>query len=141
MTAVRHYEGEGQYWYSPPERYGYGWSIFAGTMLLMAATLNGIDGIAAVSSSRFFSHGAYIVGDLNTWGWILIAISVVQGLCAIGVWMQNDIARWTGVGIASANAVVQLLFIPAYPFWSLALFSLDLLVIYGLVVHGSGQEA
>jgi hypothetical protein len=62
-------------------------------------------------------------------------------LCAIGVFMQNDIARWTGVGIASANAVVQLLFIPAYPFWSLALFSLDLLVIYGLVVHGSGQEA
>jgi hypothetical protein len=139
--AARHYEGEGQYWYSPPEGSGYGWSIFAGTILMIAATLNGIDGIAAVSSSSFFAHGVYIVGDLNTWGWILIAISVVQGLCAVGVWMQNDIARWTGVGIASANAVVQLLFIPAYPFWSLALFSLDLLVIYGLVVHGSSQEA
>jgi hypothetical protein len=26
--------------------------------------------------------------------------------------------------------------IQAYPFWSLALFSLDILVIYGLVVYG-----
>jgi hypothetical protein len=26
--------------------------------------------------------------------------------------------------------------IPAYPFWSLALFTLDILAIYGLVAYG-----
>ena len=35
------------------------------------------------------------------------------------------------------SGVAQLLFIPAYPFWSLALFTLDILVIYGLIAHGS----
>ena len=37
--------------------------------------------------------------------------------------------------IASANAILQLLFMPAYPFWSLCLFTLDMLVIYGLIVQ------
>ena len=39
------------------------------------------------------------------------------------------------------NAIIQLLFIPAYPFWSLALFTLDILVIYGLIAHGKRVEA
>jgi hypothetical protein len=34
------------------------------------------------------------------------------------------------------NAIVQLMFIPAAPFWSLAMFTLDLLVIYALAVYG-----
>jgi hypothetical protein len=40
------------------------------------------------------------------------------------------------VAFAFSNALVQLLMIQAYPFWSLALLSLDILVMYGLVVYG-----
>ncbi len=39
-------------------------------------------------------------------------------------------------GFAVANALAQMLFMPAYPLWAVAIFSLDLLVIYGLVVRG-----
>jgi hypothetical protein len=38
--------------------------------------------------------------------------------------------------VASLNAIDQLLFIQAYPFWSLTLFTLDILVIYGLIAYG-----
>jgi len=41
------------------------------------------------------------------------------------------------VALVALNGIAQLLFIPAYPFWSLALFTLDILVIYGLIAHGS----
>jgi hypothetical protein len=136
--TVRHYEGEDRYWYE--ESAGYGWVVFAGIVMLMLATMNGIDGIAAVSNSKFYSHGGYIVGDLNTWGWVLIGISVLQGLVGVGVMLKLRSVRWFGVAIAAVNAIVQLLFIPAYPFWSLALFALDLLVIYGLVVHGAREQ-
>jgi hypothetical protein len=138
-SSVRHYEAEDGYWYEQSE--GYGWVIFAGTVLLMLATMNGIDGIAAVSNSKFYAHGAYIVGDLNTWGWILIGVSVAQGAAALGVWLQVRGVRWFGVATAAVNAIVQLLFIPAYPFWSLSLFALDMLVIYGLVVHGAARQS
>jgi hypothetical protein len=42
-----------------------------------------------------------------------------------------------GVGLAALNGIVQLIFIDAYPFWSLTMFSLDILVIYALVTYGA----
>jgi hypothetical protein len=123
---------------------GEGWVLFAGVMLAMLATLNVIDGIAAVSNSTFFVNDAkFILSDLNTWGWILILIGVAQGLTAVGVWLKTTGARWVGVTIAALNAIVQMFFISAYPFWSLSIFTLDILVIYGLVAYGarSGRTA
>jgi hypothetical protein len=138
-ATVQQFSGEGA-----PADYGYGredagagWVAFAGVMLLLLATLNVIDGIAAVSDSTFFTENAkFVISNLNTYGWVLIICGVVQGLVALGVWARVSGVRWLGVGIASANAVLQLLFIPAYPFWSLSLFTLDILVIYGLIAHG-----
>ena len=116
---------------------GAGWVLFAGVMLGMLGVLNFIDGIAAVSDSTFFVNDAkFIFSNLNTWGWILIAMGVVQMLTAVGVWARATGVRWIGVAIASLNAIAQMFFISAYPFWALTLFTLDILVIYGLVVHG-----
>ena len=61
----------------------------------------------------------------------------MQGLAAIGVWVRTPGVRWLGVGIAALNAIAQMFVFPAYPFWALMLFSLDIIVIYGLVVHGA----
>src|SRR3954471_22525291 len=119
------------------ESRGDGWVLFAGVMLAMLATLNFIDGVAAVSNSTFFTENAkYVLSNLNTWGWVLICMSVVQGLAAVGIWARVSGMRWLGVAIASVNAIVQLIFIDAYPFWALTLFTLDILVIYGLVAYG-----
>jgi hypothetical protein len=121
---------------------GEGWVLFAGVMLAMLATLNFIDGVAAVSNSTFFTDNAkYVLSNLNTWGWVLICISVVQLVAALGVWARMTGMRWLGVGIASLNAIVQLIFIDAYPFWSLAMFSLDILVIYALIAYGARSDA
>jgi hypothetical protein len=120
------------------ESRGTGWVLFAGVMLAMLATLNVIDGIAAVSNSTFFVNDAkYILSDLNTWGWVLIVMGVAQGLTAIGVWAKAPGVRWLGVTIAALNAIAQVFFIPAYPILSVMLFTVDILVIYGLVAHGA----
>jgi len=116
---------------------GYGWIIFAGTMLALVGVLNVIEGIAAVSKSHFFVANAhYVVGDLKAWGWTVLILGVIQVLTGFGVFLKNQFARWVGVAIASLNAIAQLMFIPAYPFWSLAVFALDILIIYGLVAYG-----
>ena len=118
-----------------------GWVTFAGVMLMILATVNVIQGIAAVSNSTFYTANAqFVISGLNTWGWFLILCGIGQGLVAWGVWVRAAGVRWIGVAIASANAILQLLFIPAYPFWSLCLFTLDILVIYGLIVHGKRAE-
>lgn len=116
---------------------GYGWILFAGLMLGMVATLNVIQGIAAIGKAHFYAGNAhYVFGDLKTWGWVVLILGVCQGLAAVGIFVKNQFARWVGVAFAVLNAIAQLLFIPSYPFWSLSLFAIDVLIVYGLVAHG-----
>ena len=122
--------------YSDDDR-GYGWVAFAGVLLLVVGTLNTIEGIAAIGNAHFFHHNVnYVFGSLNAWGWITLIIGVVQLVVGFGVFAKNQFSRWVGVIALSCSAVAQLLFIPAYPFWSLALFAIDILAIYGLVAYG-----
>ncbi len=118
-----------------------GWVVFGGSMLLILATLNIIYGIGAIDDSTFFVNDAkYVFSDLNTWGWIVLLTGCAQMLCAFGVWARNGIATAGGIAFAGLNAIVQLLMIPAYPFLSIALFGVNLLVIYGLAVHGGHAD-
>jgi uncharacterized membrane protein (DUF2068 family) len=124
-----------------PDR-GLGWVIFAGCMLCLVGTLNIIYGIAAISNSKFYvANTQYVFSDLKTWGWILLIVGVVQFVAAFGIWASTEWGRWVGVASAGINALVQMLFIPAYPFLSLALFATDLLVVYGLIAYGGRQTA
>jgi hypothetical protein len=125
---------------TPSEERGSGWMTFAGVILIMVSILNIIDGIAAISKSSFFIGDArYIISDLNTWGWVVLGLGVLQMAVGFGIWAGNQLARWAGVLIVSLNAIAQLLFMPAYPFWSLSIFTLDLLVLYGLTMHGRSR--
>jgi hypothetical protein len=130
---------------APPAAYGdyddddrgYGWVSFAGVLLLILGTLNFIEGLAAIGNAHFFTANAhYIFGSLKTWGWIVLCLGVLQVAVGLGVFVKNQLARWVGVVALSANAIAQLLMMPAYPFWSLALFTLDILAIYGLIAYG-----
>lgn len=125
---------------SEPES-GYGWVIFAGTMLMLVGILNVIYGIAAIDNSKFFVNGAkYVISDLNTWGWVVLITGALQVLTALGVWARNTIATWAGIAFAGLNAIGVLLMLPAYPFLSISLFAIDLMVIYGLAVHGGHRQ-
>lgn len=117
---------------------GFAWMVFAGVVLLLLGSSNTIEGIAAVNGSAFFAGNAqYVFGDLNSWGWTVWIIGVAQGLTAVGLLVRSQVARWLGVMFAGLNALAQLLMIQAAPFWSLAMFGLDIVVIYALVVHGA----
>lgn len=127
--------------YRYEEERGYGWVIFAGTMLMIVGILNVVYGIAALDNARFFVNGAkYVISDLNTWGWVILITGAAQILTALGVWARNTFATWLGVAFAGLNAIGQLLMIPAYPFLSVSLFAVDMLVIYALAVHGGHRR-
>ena len=116
---------------------GYGWLVFAATMLGLAGVLSIIDGIVALSKSRFYAASAtYVFSDLRTWGWITLALGVVLIVAATGVLSGSSFARWFGIFAAGLNAIGLFAFMQAYPFWSLAVFSLDVLVIYALARYG-----
>lgn len=116
---------------------GYGWVVFAGTMLMLVGILNVVYGIAAIDNANFFVNGAkYVISDLNTWGWVVLITGGIQMLTAFGVWARNTFATWLGIAFACFNAIGLLLMLPAYPLLAIALFAVDVLIVYGLAVHG-----
>ncbi len=122
---------------------GSGWILFAGIMILIAGILNIIWGIAAIDNSTFFVEDErFIFSSLNTWGWIILIIGVIEVFAAFSIWRGGAFGAIIGIFAASLSAIGALLSIPAYPFWSLAIFAVDVLVIYGLAAYGArGQQA
>ena len=140
MRATQDYELHGAAYgavseYDSPK--GAGWVTFATVMLGLAGIWNFVDGILAITSSRVYAaDSVYIFSDLNTWGWIMLILGILQCLAAFAILSGNEFARWFGIGTAGLNAIGQLMFVPVYPWWGIAMFSVDVLIIYALAVYG-----
>jgi hypothetical protein len=117
------------------------WIGFSALVLTFAGAFGLIDGIMAISRSSFYVADAeYVFSDVRTWGWILTLVSVVALLAAYGIASGAQWARWTGIAVAGLQALTKLLMVQAYPFWTLVVFTLDLLVVYGLAVYGGRRN-
>ena len=126
-TGGRHAEGHGS-----------GLVLFASVLLVILGCFNLIYGIAAIANSHVFTANAhYVFGDLRTWGWITLILGAVLLLAAAGVLAGNQLARWFAVAVLGLNAIDQMFFIPAYPFWSLMIIAVDVVALYGLCAYGS----
>jgi hypothetical protein len=129
------------YW-SYDDTHGQGLVTFAGVMLMIAGVLNTLYGIAAIDSANVFVHNArYVFGDLNTWGWFVLALGVLQFFAAFAIWRGDAWARWFGVACASANAILQTLWLPSYPILALTILPLDIIAIYGLLAYGGRRRS
>jgi len=117
---------------------GYGLVLFASILLLVVGCFNLIQGIAAIANSHVFVANAhYVVGNLRSWGWITLILGLLQLLAAAGVLAGNRLARWFAVAVLALNAIDQMFFIPAYPFWALTIIAMDVVALYGLCAYGS----
>ena len=118
--------------------HGYGLVLFASILLVIIGCFNVIHGIAAIANSHVFTtHAHYVFGDLRSWGWITLIFGCLQLLAAAGVLAGSQAARWFAVAVIALNAIDQMFFIPAYPFWSILIIAMDVVALYGLCVYGS----
>lgn len=124
----------------PPPPTGWtGWVIFAGVIMMMIGVFQVIEALTAL-----FRHSYYVVGhddllvrvNYTGWGWIHLIIGVVIIAAGGGLLLGKMWARVLGVIFAGLSAVANLIFIAAYPFWSLTVIFLDIVVIYAISVHG-----
>ena len=67
---------------------------------------------------------------------VLGALAVVS---AFALFTGSELARWFGIAVAGLNAIGQLMFVHANPWWSMAMFAVDILVIYGLAMYAGAR--
>jgi hypothetical protein len=118
--------------------HGYGMVLFASILLVVIGCFNLIQGIAAIANSHVFVANAhYVFANQRAWGWITVVLGCLLLLAALGVLAGNQLARWFAVVMLGLNAIDQMLFLPAYPLWSLTIIAMDIVALWGLVAYGS----
>jgi len=121
---------------------GAGRALFVAILLLIAGTLNIIYGIGALDSANIFANDTrYILTDLNTMGWVLIVLGVIQITGGFSLLAGNTYGRIIGITGAGLGAIGALLSVGGSdPWWSLAVFFLCIWIIYGILILGDDDR-
>jgi hypothetical protein len=114
------------------------WLDFAGVMLLLVGFFNVIDGISAISDSKYLSDNV-LFANLHAWGWFFLIVGVVQVLAGWAVMRGAGWAAVVGIATAFANALAQISASHTFAFWAITIVAVDVLIIYGLVKYGGDR--
>jgi hypothetical protein len=122
---------------------GAGRTAFAAILLLIVGTLNIIYGIGALDDANIFTDDKrYIFTNLNTMGWVLIVVGLIQLTAGVSLMGGNAWGKVVGIAAGSIGAITALLSIGgAYPWWSLGIFFLSIYVVHGIIVYGEDEPA
>ena len=122
---------------------GAGRATFASVLLLIAGVLNIIYGIGALDSANIYANDTrFILSNLNTLGWVLIVLAVIQLTGGFSLLAGNTYGRVIGLVGAGLGAIAALLSVGGNdPWWSLAIFALCIYVIHGLIVFGEDERS
>ena len=122
----------------PPNSTAVGLTVFAGVMMIMLGVFQALQGIVALFNDTF-----YVVGqkwtfsfDITAWGWIHLIVGALVVVAGFFVFQGAVWARAVGIGVAVISAVLNFMWLPYYPLWSLLIIALDVFVIWALAAHG-----
>jgi hypothetical protein len=121
---------------------GAGRVVFAATLLLIVGVLNIIYGIGALDDANIFVNDQrFILTNLNTMGWVLIILGLIQLGAGFSLMAGNTFGRVLGIIGGSLGAIAALLSVGgAYPWWSLAIFALCVWIVHGIIVFGREER-
>ena len=117
---------------------GAGRAAFAATLLLIVGFINIVYGIGALDNANIFAGDTrYILSDLNTLGWVLIVLGLIQMTAAFSLFGGNAYGRIIAIIAGSLGAIGALFSIgDGNPWWSLAVFALCIYVVWGVAEFG-----
>ena len=62
----------------------------------------------------------------------MLILGILEVLAAGSLFGGGEFGRWFGIFAAAFTSIAALLSIPAYPFWSICIFALSIIIIYEL---------
>jgi hypothetical protein len=121
---------------------GVGRTAFAAFLLVLIGTTNVIYGFGALDDANVFVNDTRLIFDnLNTLGWVLIILGLIQLTAGFSLMAGNVYGRVIGIIGGSLGALGALLSVGgAHPWWSLGVFALCVYVVHGIVVYGEEEE-
>jgi hypothetical protein len=121
---------------------GAGRVAFAAILLMFVGFVNVIYGIGALDDANIFVNDSrFVLDNLNTLGWVLILLGLIQLTGGYSLMVGNTYGRVLGIIGGTLGALGALLSIGgSNPWWSLAVFVLCMYVVHGIVVFGEDER-
>lgn len=121
---------------------GTGSALFASVMLMIAGTVNVIYGIAAIDGSKFYVNETNVVFEnLKTWGWLTLLLGILGIIAGLSVAKGGTFGKTIGILAAGLIGIGALLSVGGeFPFWSLGVFAISIVVIRGLAAYDPQDE-
>ena len=116
-----------------------GWIVFAAVIMIMIGALHAIEGLIAIFKDDYYlvtDRGLVFTADYTAWGWVHLIVGLLIAAAGIYLFTGRIWARVIGVCVAVLSVLVNFTFIQAYPVWSAIMITLDVIVVYALIVHG-----
>ena len=115
------------------------WITFAGVLMIILGVFQAIEGLVALFNSDFYlvdAEGLVVNVDFSVWAWVHLILGAAAAATGAGLLKGNMVARVVAVVLAGLSAVANLVFIAAFPLWAIVAITIDVIVIYAIVVHG-----
>ncbi|MGW0045097.1 DUF7144 family membrane protein [Rhodococcus sp. NPDC003348] len=111
-----------------------GTSIGAAILLVTVGVIQVLQGIAAVAEDEMFVVGIDYVYkfDLTTWGWVHIVLGAIVALVGLALFTGATWARVAAIVVAAISIIANFLWIPYYPWWSILIIAIDIVVIWAV---------
>ena len=117
-----------------------GWAVFGAIMLVIAGSVNVMQGLVALLDEGYFlvpSGDDLLLVDYTVWGVVSLLWGGLAIAAGLGIFAEKGWARWAAVAIAGVSILLQIGFLAAYPVWSGLIIAFDVLVILALTAHWS----
>ncbi|OOL31473.1 membrane protein [Rhodococcus rhodochrous] len=111
-----------------------GTSVGAAVILATVGVVQFFQGIAAVAEDELFVQGQEYTFkfDFTAWGWIHILLGVAMVVVGIALITGATWARVAAIVIAAVSILANFLWLPYYPWWSILIIALDVVVIWAV---------
>jgi uncharacterized membrane protein HdeD (DUF308 family) len=113
-----------------------GWTVFAGTMMVIVGLWNIVFGFFEILNDYYFTGDTVAAGSHSLWGWLYIGVGVVTLLIAGLVLAHNPTGVVLAVLLVGFNALTHAFGFGSEPWWSIVALVLDGLVLFALLNYG-----
>ena len=118
-----------------------GWIVFAATVMMIGGVCAIISGLAGIFRDEEYFLGSLgdqqvLVANYTTWGWIHLIFGILLLLVGLSLFRGATWARVIAIFLVAINLVAQFTWVGIYPWWSLIMIALDILVLYAVTIHG-----
>ena len=118
----------------PVSPMAHGIAVFAGVIMIVAGAFQAVEGLAGIVNDQYLVvlENYFVAVDITLWGWIHLLVGLA--LVAIGIFLMRGQtwARVAGMIIAGISALLNFVWLPHSPWWSLLVIAIDILVIWAL---------